>query len=194
MRGKAATQERILRAAMGLFIERGYEHTTIADIAEIAGVSRATVFWHFNDKAGLFHEAFARLLVPFREEVDATPTSFDPEKRLNDLISVYASFVEEQRTVIEGFVRWAMESPQFRPRLMRRLMDLHERFRSEFVENLAQVIPEEHDADALATGLIAMLDGNLLLSLFDPTAGAGVKRRLGVESVIALIPRKKDRG
>jgi AcrR family transcriptional regulator len=193
-RGKAATQERILQAAMSLFVERGYEHTTIADVAAMAGVSRATVFWHFNDKSGLFHEAFSRLLVPFREELEASPTCLDAEKRLRDLVTVYASFVEQQRQVIEGFVRWAMESPEFRPSLMSRLMALHERFRAEFVQNLAQVIPADRDADALASGLIAMLDGNLLLSLFDPAADAGLRRRMGVESVLELIPRKKDRG
>lgn len=193
-RGKAATQERILRAATSLFVERGYEQTTIADIAAMAGVSRATIFWHFSDKSGLFHEAFSRLLVPFREEIDASPTCLDPEKRLRDLVTVYASFVEQQRQVIEGFVRWAMESPDFRESLMRRLMALHERFREEFAQNLTQVVPAGHDADSLASGLIAMLDGNLLLSLFDPSSESNLRRRLGVESVLALIPRKKDRG
>jgi AcrR family transcriptional regulator len=193
-REKAATQERILQAAMALFVERGYERTTIADLAAQAGVSRATVFWHFGDKAGLFHEAFSRLLVPFREEVEASPTCLDAEKRLRDLATVYASFVEQQRTVIEGFVRWAVESPEFRPSLMQRLMSLHERFRAEFAQNLAQVLPPDRDPDALASGLIAMLDGNLLLSLFDPGVEPGRRRRLGVEAVLELIPRKKDRG
>ena len=68
-KGKAATQERILVAATELFMQRGYEKTTVSNVAERGGVSRATVFWHFSDKAGLFREAFFRLLAPFRESL-----------------------------------------------------------------------------------------------------------------------------
>ena len=64
--GKAATQERILVAATELFLlARGYEHTTIAQVAQRAEVSRATVFWHFSDKESLFRECFNRLCEPF---------------------------------------------------------------------------------------------------------------------------------
>ena len=65
-RDKADTQERILGAATELFIARGYERTTVSDIAELAGVSRATVFWHFRDKVSVFRESFNRMLAPFR--------------------------------------------------------------------------------------------------------------------------------
>lgn len=40
----ARTRERIMRAAVGLFAERGYGLVTIADIANAAGVSSKTVF------------------------------------------------------------------------------------------------------------------------------------------------------
>ena len=36
LQGKAATQSRILQAAGALFLERGFEHTAIADVAEMA--------------------------------------------------------------------------------------------------------------------------------------------------------------
>ena len=67
--GKAATQERILEAAMKLFLETGFEKTTMSRVAEVAGVSRATVFWHFSGKMSLFREAFNRLVAPFRVSV-----------------------------------------------------------------------------------------------------------------------------
>ena len=66
---KAQTQARILEAAMFFFAERGYERTSVATIAERAGVSPATIFWHFGDKASLFQEACKRFMAPFAEEM-----------------------------------------------------------------------------------------------------------------------------
>ncbi len=39
-----------MRAALGLFAERGFDQTTAGDIAERAGVTERTFFRHFTDK------------------------------------------------------------------------------------------------------------------------------------------------
>jgi AcrR family transcriptional regulator len=43
-------RERLETAALDLFVEKGYEETTVAQIAERAGLNRATFFRHFADK------------------------------------------------------------------------------------------------------------------------------------------------
>src|ERR1700712_466964 len=61
-------RERLETAALDLFAENGYEATTVAQIADRAGLNRATFFRHFADKrevlfggedllAGLFADA-----------------------------------------------------------------------------------------------------------------------------------------
>lgn len=42
--------ERLVQAALDLFAERGYESTTVIDIAQRAGLSKTTFFRHFQDK------------------------------------------------------------------------------------------------------------------------------------------------
>ncbi len=42
--------ERLARAALDLFAERGYENTTVIDIAQRAGLGKTTFFRHFQDK------------------------------------------------------------------------------------------------------------------------------------------------
>ena len=55
-RKKERTREQIVDAAMGLFAERGYQATTIADIATAADVARRTFFAYFPSKeAVVFH-------------------------------------------------------------------------------------------------------------------------------------------
>jgi AcrR family transcriptional regulator len=49
-RKKQRTRETIINVAMELFAERGYEHTTIAEIADAAEVSPRTIFAYFPTK------------------------------------------------------------------------------------------------------------------------------------------------
>jgi AcrR family transcriptional regulator len=42
--------ERLALAALDLFAERGYENTTVIDIAQRAGLGKTTFFRHFQDK------------------------------------------------------------------------------------------------------------------------------------------------
>ena len=92
--GKAATQDRILQAAMSLFMRRGYARTSVTQIASKAGVSRAAVFWHFSDKDTLFRAAAKQFVVPFREGLSRHMRHFEPRKRIIELISYYERFVE----------------------------------------------------------------------------------------------------
>ncbi|HEU5025729.1 MAG TPA: helix-turn-helix domain-containing protein [Spirillospora sp.] len=42
--------QRLVAAALDLFAERGYENTTVIDIAQRAGLTKSTFFRHFPDK------------------------------------------------------------------------------------------------------------------------------------------------
>lgn len=52
------TRSAIVRAARDLFIERGYGHTTVADIARAAGASVETIYASVGTKAELLHKAW----------------------------------------------------------------------------------------------------------------------------------------
>lgn len=49
-RWKPNPAERLVEAALDLFAERGYENTTVIDIAGRAGLGKTTFFRHFPDK------------------------------------------------------------------------------------------------------------------------------------------------
>jgi AcrR family transcriptional regulator len=53
-------RERVYAAALELFVEQGFDCTTIDEIAERAGVARATVFYHFKPKTAILDEWSAR--------------------------------------------------------------------------------------------------------------------------------------
>jgi AcrR family transcriptional regulator len=56
--------ERLAQAALDLFAERGYENTTVIDIAQHAGLGKTTFFRHFRDKREVLfgEEAMSALL------------------------------------------------------------------------------------------------------------------------------------
>lgn len=56
----AETREAMLAAANGLFLQKGWVATTIADIAAAAGVSKETVYAVFGNKKALLRELIAR--------------------------------------------------------------------------------------------------------------------------------------
>lgn len=47
------TRAQIIEAAEKAFYRRGVARTTLADIAQLAGVTRGAIYWHFSDKAEL---------------------------------------------------------------------------------------------------------------------------------------------
>src|SRR5919198_3590817 len=59
---KLQTRQEIAAKAMGLFARRGFDHVTVAEVAEAAGVSEKTVFNYFPTKEDLFWDE-----VPQRE-------------------------------------------------------------------------------------------------------------------------------
>ncbi len=64
-RWQPGARERLVVAAVDLFTEQGYDATTVAQIAERAGVTKSTFFRHFSDKRELLvagQEALSRLL------------------------------------------------------------------------------------------------------------------------------------
>lgn len=65
-------------AALGLFAEQGYDTTTVAQIAERAGLTRSTFFRHFADKREILtagQNALSRLLA---EGIEAAPADATP--------------------------------------------------------------------------------------------------------------------
>jgi AcrR family transcriptional regulator len=69
--------ERLALAALELFAERGYEDTTVIDIAQRAGLTKSTFFRHFRDKREVLfgNDTVARLLA---RAIAAAPAAATP--------------------------------------------------------------------------------------------------------------------
>jgi AcrR family transcriptional regulator len=69
---KPTARDRLAEAAFDLFNEHGYEQTTVDDIAERAGLGRATFFRHYRSKEDVIFPDHDRLLGQVRDRLRST--------------------------------------------------------------------------------------------------------------------------
>jgi AcrR family transcriptional regulator len=115
----AETRETILRVAGELFAERGYQATSVADIASAAGATKGAVFHHFKSKDELFVEIWRQLQLDMDADArTAALAALDPADPFKAFLAgcrIYldwASRPEYQRIVlldgpsVLGLARW----------------------------------------------------------------------------------------
>jgi TetR/AcrR family acrAB operon transcriptional repressor len=66
------TRNRILDAAEEVFHSNGVARTSLADIADAAGVTRGAIYWHFKNKSDLFDAMCERVRLPMEAMVEAS--------------------------------------------------------------------------------------------------------------------------
>jgi AcrR family transcriptional regulator len=76
-RGPSATKDRILDAAEHLFMEHGFEATSLRAITTDASVNLAAVNYHFGSKEELFQTVLTRRLDPMNQQRLALLTQFE---------------------------------------------------------------------------------------------------------------------
>lgn len=98
--------ERIMQVAMQQFCKNGYAKTRMEDIAQIIGVTKTPLYYHFKDKAGLFDATF-------RKAID--------DLYANDA-TIFAKSCCLYDKLVESFVICAISSYQFQIDQMSRIL------------------------------------------------------------------------
>ncbi|MCT9935157.1 TetR/AcrR family transcriptional regulator [Planotetraspora sp. A-T 1434] len=85
-RKKRQTRKLISDVASGLFIRRGFDNVTVAEVAEAAGVSTKTVFNYFPRKEDLFLDRFPEAVELITQAVRERPEGERPLSALRRLV------------------------------------------------------------------------------------------------------------
>lgn len=102
------TRDRILQAALDLFLGQGIRKTSIDEVAERAGVTRVTVYRYFADREQLVAEAFEQVNGVF----DRIRGALDDERGLDGYL---ARMSTELTTVPLGFMSGMAELETLHP-------------------------------------------------------------------------------
>lgn len=102
------TRDAVFNAGATLFSARGFDGVSVDDIAALAGVNKAMIYYHFADKAALYRDIVADMLTAVGASVaEIVATTAAPQQKLDRFI--------------EQFIRNADQRPWF-PMLMAREM------------------------------------------------------------------------
>lgn len=156
----------ILAAAEQLFLERGVAHTSLEHIARHAGVTRGAVYWHFQNKAHLFHEMLNQVRLPLEPLAEqlATIDGLSSLQLLRDLC-------------IEAMTNLLLDEQR------RRILTVLLR-RCEFTEELREA-EERHEA--FINQFIALCERQFALPTVQPHLQPGITPRLAARTLHALL-------
>lgn len=82
------TRTAILDAAERVFQERGVSHTSLAEIAAAAGVTRGAIYWHFANKSDVFDALFERIFAPLEERFEAIHDELRQNPQANPIVTM----------------------------------------------------------------------------------------------------------
>ena len=90
------TAARILEAADEVLAESGYDGASVRAVAERAGVNKALVFYHFDNKSTLFERVLERY---YERHLETLRAAFSergsPRERLHRMLDAYLTFMQD---------------------------------------------------------------------------------------------------
>jgi len=172
------TRNRILDTAEEVFREQGVTSTSLADIADAAGVTRGAIYWHFRNKGDLFTAMVDRVTLPMEEMIRqaADASTEDPLsslraccvhvlrqtaedlrcRRVFEILARKCEYVEELHSLSQRVLQCRAEGLEMMERALRNAIRRGQ-------------LPRHVNARRGALGLHAYVDGLIYDWLLDPS-------------------------
>ncbi|MCA9592327.1 MAG: TetR/AcrR family transcriptional regulator [Myxococcales bacterium] len=188
-RKAASTKERIEREALKLFRKRGFDRTTLRDIAKAAGTSLGSTYYYFPSKEALVLGYFEQQMVEHeRLAQEAFRASSDLGERVRAAFSIRLDLMRKDRKFFGGLFRSVgdVESPV--SVFSKENSEL--RLRGIRVLEQAVSVPEVPEAlrAELAYGLWALMLGMVLYFVHDESPEQQRTAELVTGSIDLIVP------
>jgi TetR/AcrR family transcriptional regulator, cholesterol catabolism regulator len=147
-------RERILEVATTHFVQHGYDGTSMREIAEDCGITKAALYYHYSGKAELLNEIFTDYLTEFGAVITAAADGGGAEQRLRAVVLGWFALPAPRRAIL----RLAMHDVRQLPLPQRSAFA--EAYRSQFLGPLRQIF-----ADGIASGELVGADPEFCVKL-----------------------------
>jgi AcrR family transcriptional regulator len=97
------TREKLLKAAKEIFIEKGFQDTSITQIAKKAGIGYGTAYTHFKGKDAILIVVMEGVMSAFYEiaEMQYKPTDFDDaRKMIKNQITLFLNLARTEQKIL----------------------------------------------------------------------------------------------
>jgi AcrR family transcriptional regulator len=129
----SARREELTRIAARLFAERGYQGTSLADLAAALGVQKPSLYHHIDSKEELLWEVAWEGAEAFHAALDGVPAAAPAAERIRLALRAHLAVVGQQLDIATVFVReWRHLSGDRRARFVSERRRYEERIRELF--------------------------------------------------------------
>jgi AcrR family transcriptional regulator len=133
----SARREELTRIAARLFAERGYQGTSLADLAEALGVQKPSLYHHIESKEDLLWEAAWEGAEAFHAALDGVPADAPAAERIRLALRAHLGVVADQLDIATVFVReWRFLSGERRDAFVAERRRYEQRIRDLFREGV----------------------------------------------------------
>jgi len=192
---KKEKQKNIVRSAMKIFSQKGFDRTTVFDITREAGIGKGTFYEYFESKDEVIHlvfESFMQELVPdFQQIVRRSIPASEKIRLMIKSISQLTESKEQQDFVSLMFDIWAegIRSQPHRKSIELKMKQFYKDYREPVVKVLEQGIQSgefrsDIKMEVEASVLVGLLDGLLVQWILD-RKGFPIQRAL--EAVVSTV-------
>jgi AcrR family transcriptional regulator len=173
------SRDEILQAAIRLFAGRGFHETSMSEVARVAHVSKALIFWHFKTKEELFMAVLSRLLEPYVIDFAEEAGALGEKEQILKLIEAYLSFVNDNANSVRFFVAQLLHDEHSAENLVGQVLQLYDGYRGLLVDLIARAQAKgicvlDFPPDAAVSFLLSTLNGLLIGFLFVRNDGLDV--------------------
>ena len=158
--GPVETREKILETATRLFSAHGYTSTSLSQVAKEAQVSKALIFWHFENKEKLFRSAVQRTLEPYIINVLDELEGLSELDQIKLLIDRYYRFVSENLYSVKFFLSLILREEQHPDDLVGHMNELQRMYRN----LLADILDSGRQKGIFRSTIVASLEAGLIMS------------------------------
>ena len=95
------TYEKILSAAHRLFVQQGYTATSMRQVAEVAGIGKATIYHHFPDKQAILMALLNRRTSSVDAALQLVRSETDPRRRIQVATEASVNFLLESADIVQ---------------------------------------------------------------------------------------------
>lgn len=197
---KSQRRDDILAAAKTVFARKGFQATTIADIAKEAGLAYGSIYWYFSAKEELFHALMAVEEDALRAHIASALAALGPrangEALFRTAVRATFEFFEADRATVKLLFRDALA---FGDRFEKHLGGIYERFIDEIESFVVAAQSRGEVVDApprMVAFSLAALIGQLAhrrLTTDDGTDAAAVADFVVSLVLDGLRPRRRRR-